>query len=306
LKRRLRIGIKLLATGTFDPTKPGNVQGDEQVARAWEKYLARSGQVQSVRLYDAKSRISDNLDVLIHFNPFLDFDNKTRNILYMQNAFPESKYPGGVAGIYRRVKDRFEGFLYTSRPLMEACGPGAVIPFATDPEVFFPRPDPAYSIPVALVGNDLRGGAINKRYFEPAIPLGLVVYGNQWTPPLSTVSRGKLPMDDLPKLYSSATINLNAHLADHVRWGTVNLRIYDILACGGFVISDYNRSMAELFGESVVCTEGFEDLWAKIVHYLSDTDERKRRAELGRKIVLSDHTYEARSRDLLKYLDEVL
>jgi spore maturation protein CgeB len=306
LKRKIRVGIKLLASGTFDPSKPGNVQGDEQVARAWEKYLARSERVQSVTLYDANSRAPDNLDVLIHYNPFLDLDNKTRNILYMQNAFPESKYPGGVTGIYRQVKDRFDGFLYTSRPLMEACGPGAVIPFATDPEVFFPRPDPAYSIPVALVGNDLRGGAINKRYFEPAIPLGLIVYGNQWTPPLSTVSRGKLPMDDLPKLYSSATINLNAHLADHIRWGTVNLRIYDILACGGFVISDYNRSMVELFGESVVCTEGFEDLWAKIVHYLSDTDERKRRVELGRKIVLSEHTYEARSRDLLKYLDEVL
>ena len=161
-------------------------------------------------------------------------------------------------------------------------------------------------MPVALVGNDLRGGAINNRYFVPAIPLGLVVYGNQWTPPLAAVCRGKLPMDDLPKLYSSATINLNAHLPDHIRWGTVNLRIYDILACGGFVVSDYNQSMVEAFGDSVVCTEGHEDLWAKIVHYQSDDVERKRRSELGRKLVLSDHTYAARSRDLLKYLDEIL
>ena len=306
MKPPLRIGLKLLATGTLDPSKPGNVQGDEQVARSWHKYLVRSDRVQSVTIYDADSPITETLDALIHFNPFLRLHERTRNILYLQNAFPESKYPNGVAGVFREVQERFHGFLYTSRPLMEVCGPGAVIPFATDPEIFFPQPDPGFAVPVALVGNDIRGGAINNRYFVPAIPFGLVVYGNQWAPPLSAVCRGKLSMSDLPKLYSSAKINLNAHLEDHIRWGTVNLRLYDILACGGFVISDYNQSMVELFGEAIVCTGGHEDLWAKIVRYQWDDAERKRRAELGRKIVLSGHTYETRTRDLLNYLDEIL
>ena len=189
---------------------------------------------------------------------------------------------------------------------MRACADGAVVPFATDPDTFFPQKDPQFVVPVALVGNDIRGGAVNHRYFEPAIPHGLVVYGNQWMSPLAEVCRGKLPMSDLPKLYSSATINLNAHLSDHIRWGTVNLRIYDILACGGFVISDFSEAVAEQFGDAVVCTTGYEDLWAKIVRYRWDEKERARRAELGRQTVLSEHTYESRMRDLLQYLNEVV
>lgn len=306
MRRRLRIGLKLLGTGTLDVSKPGNVQGDEQVASAWKKYLLRSDEVQSVILYDGKSRVTESLDVLIHFNPFLQTEKNTTNILYLQNAFPESKYKGGTAGVFREVRERFSGFLFTSKSLMEACGPGGVIPFATDPEIFFPQQNPAYCVSVGLVGNDIRGGAINYRYFVPAMPLGLVIYGNPWAPPLSAVCRGKLPMNDLPKLYSSATINLNAHLTDHIRWGTVNLRIYDILACGGFVVSDYTEAVSEQFGDSVVYTDGYEDLWAKVVRYKWDDAERDRRARLGRKIVLSEHTYKHRTEDLLKYLHEIL
>ena len=299
---RLRIGLRLAAAGTLDPAHSGNVQGDEQVALSWKKYLLRDPGVQSVTLFDAASRITDDLDVLIHFNPFLDTHRKAKNVLYLQNAFPPSDYPGGTAGVFRQVQSRFAGFLFTSSKLMQACADGGVIPFATDPETFYPQPTKAYRIPVAFVGNDIRGGAANYRYFQPAADLGLVIYGNEWLPPLAGICRGKLPMPDLPKLYSSASINLNAHAAEHAFFGTVNLRIFDVLACGGFVLSDHNEGVLEYFGDSVVCSDGYEDEWAKLVHYLSDPDLRRRRAETGRRIVLESHTYENRVRDLMTYL----
>src|SRR5437867_1067250 len=89
---RLRIGLRLLTLGTFDLSKAGNVQGDEQVARAWQKYLLRCAEIESVTLYDAESDIKERLDFLIHFNPFLKLHEKTRNVLYLQNAFLESRY----------------------------------------------------------------------------------------------------------------------------------------------------------------------------------------------------------------------
>src|SRR5437867_13430806 len=92
---RLRIGLRLLTLGTFDVSKTGNVQGDEQVARAWQKYLLRCPEIESVMLYDAEAEIGDPLDFLIHFNPFLKLHDKAKNVLYLQNAFPESRYNGG-------------------------------------------------------------------------------------------------------------------------------------------------------------------------------------------------------------------
>jgi spore maturation protein CgeB len=56
-------------------------------------------------------------------------------------------------------------------------------------------------------------------------------------------------MPDLPKLYSESQINLNAHISEHLEWETINLRIYDILACGGFIISDYFESLENIFGD---------------------------------------------------------
>jgi len=279
------------------------MQGDEQVARSWQKYLSRSESVESVTLYGASAPREQQLDVLIHFNPFLELHEKTKNVLYLQNAFPESSYAGGVLGVFQQVRNRFSGFVFTSRKLMNACTDGAVVPFATDPEVFFPQPSDLYRVAVAFVGNDIRGAATNQQYLFPAIPLGLVIYGNHWAPPLSKTCRGKLPMEDLPKLYSSAFINLNAHLADHIRWETINLRIFDIFACGGFIISDHHPGLFEEFGDSVVYTEGHEDLWAKIVRHLSDAADRHKRSITGREIVLSRHTYAHRVTDLVTYLN---
>ena len=86
-----------------------------------------------------------------------------------------------------------------------------------------------------------------------------------WSPPLAQVCHGKLPMPDLPKVYSSVAINLNAHVREHKKWDTINLRVYDALACGGFVLSDELPSLLDTFGDAVVCTRGDEDEWAKLV-----------------------------------------
>jgi len=209
--------------------------------------------------------------------------------------------------VFNKVKAGFDGYVFTSERLMKACASGAVIPFATDPELFFPQDSNSYQHPVSFVGNDIRGPIVNQRYFVPALPFGLVIYGNKvWSEPLQKVCVGKLPMPDLPKLYSSSLINLNAHIEEHIELDTINLRIYDILACGGFILSDRVDSLQAIFGDAVVCTTGNEDEWAKLVLYLADGDERQRRSQEGRKIVLSDHTYANRMETLIKYLKEVI
>jgi spore maturation protein CgeB len=87
---------------------------------------------------------------------------------------------------------------------------------------------------------------------------------------------------------------------------TINLRIYDILACGGFIISDHVDSLENTFGDVVVITDGYEDEWAEIAYYLSNPEIRKKKAQEGRKLVLSHHSYEHRMETVVKYLKEIL
>jgi len=304
---RLRISLNLYGTGTLDMNRPGNLQGDEQVALNWKKYLERLDDVDYVHLV-AQSRFDKTpYDVVIHFNPFYAPHATAKNIMYLQNAFPSEHYEGGTIGVFNKARHNFDGYLFTSNRLMKACTDGAVVPFATDPEVFYPQPEDRFRHPVSIVGNDIRGPVVNERYFSPALPFGFVIYSKTgWVGRLGAAWRGGLPQEDLPRLYSSSLINLNAHISDHITWETINLRIYDILACGGFVLSDDMPVLHEVFGDSIGYTDGYEDEWAKLAHYISDERLRCDRAEVGRRIVLGGHTYAHRAAAVMRYLKEIL
>ena len=304
--KKFKVGIKLFGIDTFDINKQGNIQGDELIGRGWHKYLARHEKIEVADIYGGQDTMREDLDVVIHFSPFLELHPTAKNILYLQNAFPKEAYPGGTIGIFEKIKDRFDGYIYTSKRLKNACGDGVVVEFATDPEFFTPQPAGKYDFPVSFVGNGIRSLDVNQRYIAPALPFNLVIYGNMWQHPFSEVWLGKLPMPDLPVLYSDCYINLNAHITQHAELDTINLRIYDILACGGFVLSDHVDSLPDTFGDIVPITDGYEDEWAKITYYLSNPELRKKKAEEGRKLVLSHHSYEHRMEVVVKYLQEIL
>lgn len=289
----------------------GNVQGDELIAMCWQKYLLREEGIDEVVLLSPETPFRDDLDVVIHFNPHLKPCGGGKNVLYLQNVFPKPHWKDGTVGIFSECKSKFDGFIFTSRRLMKACdSEGVVVPFATDPERFFPQyvsEGPYYQLPVSFVGNDLRGREVNERYFHPAIQFGLKIWGKtKWYSPLDEVWQGGLPLEDLPVVYTNSVINLNVHIPEHNDFGTINLRIFNILACSGFLISDSSWAVREVFGNSVVCTEGGDDLIDKLSYFLKNEQERKKRSIEGRKIVLSNHTYESRVKTVLSYLKEIM
>ena len=307
LQHKLRICLNLYGTGTLDMNKPGNLQGDEQVALNWKKYLERRSDVAYVHLVSQSDFTGIPYDVVIHFNPFYSPHASAKNIMYLQNAFPPEQYEGGTVGVFNKARTNFDGYMFTSDTLMGACLPGAVVPFATDPEVFYPQPKDRFRHPVSIVGNDIRGPIVNERYFCPAIPFGLAIYSKTgWAGRLGTAWRGGLPQEDLPRLYSSSLINLNAHISDHITWQTINLRVYDVLACGGFLLSDDMPALRKVFGDTIAYTDGYEDEWAKLVYYLSDKPRRQASVETGRIIVLNGHTYAHRATAIMQYLKETI
>lgn len=301
------IGIRLREIGSLDINFKGFMNGDELVARSWAKYLQMREDVARVDLYGKEGPVAPDLDLLIHFNPETELSQSLRNIIYLQNAFRKDSHDGGTLGVFQRCAHNYAGFLFTSPELMAACATdGAVIPFATDPLMFYPQPAGTYRFPTSFVGNNIRSDEVTLRYLSEALPFGLVIYGSNWGyQPFLSAWRGKLPMEDLATLYSDSCINLNCHLAEHVEMNLINLRIYDILACGGFVLSDKVLAIEATFGDAVAVTDGYCDLWAALAEFSGNPAERKRRALVGRHIVLSNHTYKQRVAELMRYLHQL-
>lgn len=124
------------------------------------------------------------------------------------------------------------------------------------------------------------------------VPYTFKVWGNGWEKILPERYIGGRYFDNqrLGELYASSLISINDHHPDMAKDGLVAVKIFDILASGGFAISDKNTGIAEIFGDTVPQYESPEHLRELLDLYIARPDERLKLMEKGRKIALS-HTY---------------
>ena len=115
-------------------------------------------------------------------------------------------------------------------------------------------------------------------------------------------SRGKIPQEKVSVLYSSSKINLNFTIQSCVDYDTITLRLFEILACKGFCISDRTPSAEKLLDGCVVFTDGGKDLEEKIKYYLKHPAERAAIAQKGYEYVTKHASIEARLNELYQYL----
>ena len=79
-------------------------------------------------------------------------------------------------------------------------------------------------------------------------------------------------------------------------------RIYDILGCGGFLLTDYRGEIPEYFeiGRDLDCYETIEECHEKVAYYLAHDDLRREIADNGYQKVKAMHTYQIRIARILK------
>ena len=104
---------------------------------------------------------------------------------------------------------------------------------------------------------------------------------------------------EMPKVFRMSKINLNFTIPN-IKSG-IPLRIWDVLGCGGFVLTNYQAEIPYYFkeGEDLVCFDGLEDLCEKVGYYLEHEEERKRIAWNGYRKVREKHSYIERIRTIL-------
>ena len=103
----------------------------------------------------------------------------------------------------------------------------------------------------------------------------------------------------MPSAFHNAKINLNISLK--VIQSGIPLRVFDVLGCGGFLITNYQHEIAECFenGRELVIYEDIPDLIVKVNYYLTHENERLRIAQNGYEKVKSEYTFEKRMKSIL-------
>jgi spore maturation protein CgeB len=307
--------------------RQGNVVGDELFAKSLSKALIRTGKVRVCELVAPGAPLTKRVDVLIHFNNTLPDTKLARtNVLYMQNG-----YGKGSQRILRKLRKRgYDGYAFISNKLLskhrEDGHSGIWMPFGVDTSFFYPRePDPQFQFEIAYVGNDIKGRERTERYILPATKYNFGLYGN-WVRPtwkrkvrdmahlrlqpayrglFSNLSRGKIEQEDVPILYSSAKININCTIKDCVDWDVITLRTFEVLACGGFLLTDEVPSLKKVCGDALVVTSGNEDMENKIDYYLAHEKERLEIAEMGPQVA-NRFSIDAMASRFVDYLQEII
>ena len=110
--------------------------------------------------------------------------------------------------------------------------------------------------------------------------------------------------DQLPAFYPLSDINFNATSLQMK--GAVNQRVFDVPACGAFLLTDARAQMERLFepGREVAVYRSAEEIAPLVERYLAEPEARQAMARAGRRRVLAEHTYPQRIRTLFDVMRE--
>ncbi len=106
-------------------------------------------------------------------------------------------------------------------------------------------------------------------------------------------------LTEMPIIFREAGINLNI-TSKIIRTG-LPLRIFDILSCGGFLITNYQEEIPELFtpGEDLVMYGSVDELIDLCGYYLDHREEARQIARHGYDTLRLNYTYDLQMEKLL-------
>ena len=106
----------------------------------------------------------------------------------------------------------------------------------------------------------------------------------------------------MPRIFHASRINLNITMRP-IESG-LSLRIWDVLGCGGFLLTNYQSEIPEYFeiGRDLETYDSMEELEQKAAYYLTHEEERLEIALHGYEKVSMLHTYEIRIAEMIRIL----
>ena len=137
--------------------------------------------------------------------------------------------------------------------------------------------------------------------------LGVQVWGDSgWSQIATTGANYRGPAKhghDLTRIYRASTINLD--IGRLYQNDIVTMRVFDILACGGFALVEHTDALEELFevGVELDSYRNRAECLEKARHYLAHPEEARAIAARGLHAVRERHSFELRVRHMLAALE---
>jgi spore maturation protein CgeB len=102
---------------------------------------------------------------------------------------------------------------------------------------------------------------------------------------------GQRTFENAARIYADSRVSFNIALNDDV-----NMRNFEVLGAGGFLLTKRVAALEELLEDGVHCVmwDTLDDAMAKAKYYIEHEDERKKIAEAGYKHVIANHTIDHR------------
>lgn len=106
-------------------------------------------------------------------------------------------------------------------------------------------------------------------------------------------------LTEMPIIFNQSKINLNI-TTKTIQTG-ISQRVFDVLACGGFLISNYQEELFEYFtpGKDLEVFTDLEDLHEKVEYYLTHDEARQEIANHGYDTVIKHHSVAIRINQIL-------
>jgi glycosyltransferase involved in cell wall biosynthesis len=302
------------------------IWGEKLVVRGQSKHLRREfpdAQVLEFGLEDLDQIAGLKVDLLISYytgpRPPWRFDN----IADLVDAITILNVVNHADLLHEFARVPVDGFITNSVAavkVLEAHRPAICLPLAVEDDYGPVEPQEHYLSDVVFLGSGGRGNkrpATTMHYLQGAKKFDFALWGNNWdrdywareyeaTPEANNwfrFWRGRLPLDDIGALYSSAKIVLNFHEDSQRQWGMWNNRVFEAMGCGALMICDEADGLREEFGDAIVFTSGGDETARLIAHYLERPEERRRRGEIGRKIVRERYLYSQWARRVHEFYD---
>jgi len=102
---------------------------------------------------------------------------------------------------------------------------------------------------------------------------------------------GQRRFQDAARIYKKSKICINVSMKDDL-----NMRVFEVMGAGGFLLTDYVSYMEELFedGKHLVLYRSLDEAVDKAKYYLAHDEERDRIAQAGHELVMKYHTIDKR------------
>lgn len=125
------------------------------------------------------------------------------------------------------------------------------------------------------------------------------VYGNtEWQENIKCYAGHADHFTLMPKLFHLSKINLNLSRS-FVEYG-LPMRVFDVLSCGGFLVTNDKLDLHKLFtpGKDLVIFRDTQDLVEICEYYLEHEEQRRAIAQQGRSTLAQKHTFVLRMIDM--------